>query len=314
MLEKSVKTVIETCLGLKPDERLLIITDTATDPVIGDSLLKYAHRRSNDAVLLTMKERDYNGEEPPDLVKAAMLEADAIIAPTKRSLTHTDARINACKRGARIISMPGITAEMFGSGGMMADYIELDRMIRSVRPLFEDAREVRVRSTAGCDLILDVTDCEWQIDSGICREPGIGVNLPAGELFVAPRGADGIAIIDGTVAGLEEEDTLLEVEIRERRAVSITGRGSEKLKDLLDRAGDAAYNIAEFGVGMNPEARLIRNILEDEKVMGTVHIAFGTSAAFGGDVNAGIHLDCIIRDPEIYLDGERWNWEMIDPC
>ncbi|MCW7077204.1 MAG: aminopeptidase [Candidatus Syntrophoarchaeum sp.] len=308
MLEKSVRTTIDTCLDLKEDEDLLIITDTATAPVIGDSLLEYAHRKSNDAVLVRMRERDYNGQEPPDLIRIAMLGADAIIAATRRSLTHTNARVDACKKGARIISMPGITEEIFTSGGMRADYIELDRRIRDVKSIFENASEVKVLTDAGTDLTFDLSGCEWHIDSGICHEPGIGVNLPAGELFIAPKDVNGLAVLDGTVAGLENEATYLKVEIKDRMAVEISGTGSEKLKDLLDREGSNAYNIAEFGIGMNPKASLIGNILEDEKVVRTVHIAFGTNTAFGGDVDAGIHLDCVIKEPKIYVDGKRWSW------
>ncbi len=308
MMEKSVKTTIDTCLNITHDEQLLIITDTATSPVIGVVLLEYAHGKEIDAVLAVMRERDYNGQEPPDLVKTAMLEADGIIAATRRSLTHTNARIDACENGARIISMPGITEEMFKAGGMMADYVELDRTIRDVKSIFDGAKEVRVVTDAGCDLIFDLSGCEWNIDSGICHEPGIGVNLPAGELFIAPKDANGLAVLDGTVAGLEDEKTYLKVEIRDRRAVNITGSGSEKLKNLLDCAGENAYNIAEFAIGMNPKARLIGNILKDEKVINTVHIAFGTNTAFGGDVDAGIHLDCVIKDPRIYVDGKKWSW------
>ncbi|OFV67799.1 MAG: Leucyl aminopeptidase (aminopeptidase T) [Candidatus Syntrophoarchaeum caldarius] len=308
MWEASVKTVIDVCLDLKSDEDLLIITDTGTSPRIGDSLLEYAHSKGNRAVLLRMKELEYNGKEPSDIVKNAMLEADAIIAATRRSLTHTNARIDACKNGARIISMPGITEDMFGSGGMKADYIRLDRTIRDLKSRFADASEIRVLTGSGCDLSIDLRGCEWHVDSGICHEAGIGVNLPAGELFLAPANVEGTAVLDGTIAGLEDEDTLLEVEIKDRMAVQITGKGSEKFKELLDRAGRNAYNIAEFAIGMNPEARLIGNILEDEKVWGTVHIAFGTNTAFGGDVDAGIHLDCIIKDPEIYVDGKKWDW------
>jgi len=308
MWKASLKTAIDICLDLKSDEDLLIITDTGTSSRIGDSLLEYAHSKDHRAVLLRMKEREYNGQEPPDIVKNAMLEADAIIAATRRSLTHTNARINACENGARIISMPGITENMFGSGGMKADYIKLDRTIRDLKSKFADASEIRILTSSGCDLSIDLRGCEWHIDSGICREAGIGVNLPAGELFLAPANVEGTAVLDGTVAGLEGEDTFLEVEIKERMAVQITGMGSEKFKDLLDRAGHNAYNIAEFAIGMNPEARPIGNILEDEKVMGTVHIAFGTNTAFGGDVDAGIHLDCIIKNPEVYVDGKRWSW------
>ncbi len=65
-----------------------------------------------------------------------------------------------------------------------------------------------------------------------------------------------------------------------------------------------ARNIADFGIGINPRAKLIGNVLEDEKVGGTVHIALGDNSTFGGDVIAGIHLDGIITKPKLFVDGE----------
>lgn len=74
---------------------------------------------------------------------------------------------------------------------------------------------------------------------------------------------------------------------------------------MLDKIGEKARNIAELGIGINPEAKLIGNVLEDEKVGGTVHIALGDNSSFGGDVIAGIHLDGIIKKPVLFLDGKK---------
>jgi len=73
-----------------------------------------------------------------------------------------------------------------------------------------------------------------------------------------------------------------------------------------DAVGEKARNIAELGIGINPEAKLIGNVLEDEKVGGTVHIALGDNSCFGGDIIAGIHLDGIIKKPVLFLDGEKF--------
>jgi hypothetical protein len=49
--------------------------------------------------------------------------------------------------------------------------------------------------------------------------------------------------------------------------------------------GDLGTNLAELGVGTNEQARLTGNVLEDEKILGTIHVAFGASAAIGGTVS-----------------------------
>ena len=65
-----------------------------------------------------------------------------------------------------------------------------------------------------------------------------------------------------------------------------------------------ARNIAEFGIGTNYQARVIGNILQDEKVLGTCHIAFGNNSSFGGKVYSEMHIDNVIQKPTIVVDKE----------
>ncbi len=88
------------------------------------------------------------------------------------------------------------------------------------------------------------------------------------------------------------------------KAVDFTGPRAEELRYMLDNVGPLARNLAELGIGANPAAHLIGNILEDEKVAGTVHIALGDNSTFGGNVIVGIHLDGIITKPRVFIDGE----------
>ena len=68
--------------------------------------------------------------------------------------------------------------------------------------------------------------------------------------------------------------------------------------ELLTAHGDDGTNIAELGIGTNEKAKLTGNILEDEKILGTVHVAFGASAAIGGTVQVPVHLDCVVMKPD----------------
>ena len=71
---------------------------------------------------------------------------------------------------------------------------------------------------------------------------------------------------------------------------------------MLEPYGKNGRNIAEFGIGANEKAKLSGMILEDEKVLGTVHIALGNNVTMGGNVNVGIHLDGVIKRPTVYFD------------
>jgi aminopeptidase len=97
----------------------------------------------------------------------------------------------------------------------------------------------------------------------------------------------------------------LQIEVKDGYATKITGGAiASKLNKMLDEVGKDARNIAEFGIGTNPSAKLSGVLLEDEKVMGTIHIALGNNKSMGGSVNVPIHLDGVVKKPTVYLDGK----------
>ena len=294
------------CYGMKPGEKVLIVVDTSTPAPIGKSLFEAAKNLGCEVILMTMLPRTRHGEEIPLPVAEAMKNSDVVIAPTTFSLTHTQARINACKSGARVASMPGITEKMMAQGGMTADYNKINEIAIELNKKLENAKKIRVVTHSGTDILFDLEGCKWHMDTGMSLEPGCSSNLPAGELYIAPKDANGIFVVDGSMSSFGLLDSPLEFTVKNRYVTDIRGKDALKLNSILDKVGKKARNIAEFGIGINPKAKLIGNVLEDEKVAGTVHIALGDNSTFGGDVIAGIHLDGIIKEPEIFVDGERF--------
>lgn len=294
------------CYGVKRGEKVLIVADTSTPESIGKSLFDAAGKLGCEVIQVTMLPRTHHGEEIPLPIAEAMRNSDVVIAPTTFSLTHTQAKINACRAGARVASMPGITENMMTQGAMTADYNMIMETATELNKKLENVKRIRVVSDMGTDIIFNLQGCKWRMDTGICREPGCSSNLPAGELYIAPKDANGIFIVDGSMSGFGILDSPLEFTVKNRYVTDIRGKHAQALNSKLDIVGEKARNIAEFGIGINPEARLIGNVLEDEKVKGTVHIALGDNSGFGGDVVAGIHLDGIIKKPELFVDGERF--------
>ena len=305
MTAQGARKVME-CFGVKSGEAVLIVVDTSTPLSISESLFEAAGDLGCEAMIMTMLPRTRHGEEPPKAIAEAMKNADVVIAPTTFSLTHTRAKINACKAGARVASMPGITEKMMASGGITADCNMINETAIRLNKVLGNARKVRIVTKSGTDIEFDLEGCTWRMDTGLCREPGRSSNLPAGELYIAPKDANGVFVVDGSMSGFGILDSPLEITVRNRYVTGIRGKHAHKLNEMLGRVGEKARNIAEFGIGINPQARLIGNVLEDEKVGGTVHIALGDNSTFGGDVIAGIHLDGIITEPRIFVDNEEF--------
>ena len=302
-LLKGARIAVETCMGVRRGESVLVVTDPPRLKV-AEALLEAARAAGAETTLICMPQGTKHGEEPPKIVGQAMRTADVVFAPTTYSLTHTQARLQACRAGARIATMPMITETMMQRGAMLADYKRVSKLTMKVAKLLDKTSEVEVRTRAGTHLTFSIDGRRAHPDTGIFHRPGDFGNLPAGEAFIAPieGTAEGRVIVDGSM--VDRLRGQIEIIVKKGRATKLSGKPAGGLKKILNEAGPKAYNLAEFGIGTNPKARLIGNVLEDEKVLGTCHIALGDNSTFGGRVRAGIHVDGIFLKPTVKLDGK----------
>ncbi|MGQ9582791.1 MAG: aminopeptidase [Thermoplasmatota archaeon] len=307
------RTAINTCLRVRRGERVVVVTDTLKED-IGEALHWAAREAGSEAILVKMLPRSRHGEEPPAPVAAIMKMADVVVAPTAFSISHTQARREASEAGARIASMPMITEEMMSRGGMTADFRGVRRRAERLMRAVEGGRAVRVTTPDGTDIRFSIEGRRWVADTGILHERGAFGNLPAGELFLPPveGTAEGTIAVTGALAGVGLLKRPVKIVVKGGLGREISGGPQARaLGRILSEAAsrlerpENAYNIAEFGIGLNPKARLIGNPLEDEKVTGTVHLALGDNSTFGGSVRAGVHLDGIILRPTVWIDEKR---------
>ncbi|RRJ28948.1 aminopeptidase [Halocatena pleomorpha] len=302
----AAETAVNQCMGLERDESCVIVTDAKREP-IGEALYRAAREQTENATILRYPPGDQHGEEPPEPVAAAMREGDVVLAPTTKSLSHTRARTDATDAGARVATLPGITDEVFTTG-LDADYAAIERHSNAVFEQVNDATELRVTAPAGTDITFTVASREWRQDTGIVHQPGEMSNLPAGETFISPESANGTFVVDGTMRpyGLLASEQTLAFEVEDGYVTSISDdQIREQVETAAEAVGQDAYNLAELGIGTNVAVtELIGSVLLDEKAAGTVHIAIGDDAGIGGDTDAPLHLDGIIRKPTVHADGE----------
>jgi leucyl aminopeptidase (aminopeptidase T) len=151
-------------------------------------------------------------------------------------------------------------------------------------------------------LTLDLSGREGISDDGDLGAKGAFGNLPCGEGFIAPLSGDGTLVAESLAPlGIGDEPATLTVNGGVLTAA--TGGLGPRYIELLRAHGELGTNLAELGVGTNDRALLTGNVLEDEKILGTVHVAFGASAGIGGTVSVPIHLDVVVLDASLDVDG-----------
>lgn len=302
-MKKEINIILKKCLGLRKSESFLVVTDSILFD-IGVKFLFEAVNITKKVKLVTIPVAKVSGTEPPRGIAKEMLKYDTLLLITKRSLSHTKARKKASKKGIRTATMPGTTEEMIRRA-IDIDYKKLKEEGKKISKVLDLGKNVRIVTELGTDISFSINGRKsFGLDSGIYTKKGAFGNLPEGEIFIAPveGTANGIFVSDASFASIGKLKKALKVIVNNGFASEFKGYKAGFLAKTVDSVGKKGRNIAEFGIGINPKAKITGNTLEDEKVRGTVHIALGNNTGFGGKTDVELHLDGIIKKPTIIVD------------
>ena len=303
-MKRAAHIALTQCLGVKKSDSILIVTYKPKKK-IAETFFYEAMMLAKNVLLVTIPLGKIHGEEPTKLIAEVMKKYPVCLLITTMSLSHTNARKAACKKGARMASMPGITADMM-KRCIPIDYDKLTKSNKKILKKTKKITKVRITTNNGTDISLIVKNIKGDVvgDNGIYRKPGAFGNLPAGEVCWAPveGKTNGIFVVDASMFD-EKMKKPIKIKVKNGYAYEITGGAqAKKLLKMIKPLGKSAFNIAELGIGTNPKAKITGNVLEDEKVAGTCHIALGNNTGLGGKTYAKCHLDGVIKKPTIFFD------------
>jgi leucyl aminopeptidase (aminopeptidase T) len=199
--------------------------------------------------------------------------------------------------------MPGLTEEIFVRA-VSTDYERMSRDGDTLARLLTDAARCHITCALGSDFVLYLDGREGRNDDGDLRRPGAFGNLPAGEGYIAPleHAGGGTLVFDGSIAGYGLLEEPLRVTVLDGLVVAAEGPAASWLLETLGPEGDPGRRVAELGIGTNPDAQVNGTIIDDEKVRGTAHVAFGTSTGVGGVNKASVHIDGVMLRPTVAID------------
>lgn len=330
-IRRSVVSLFEINMGLKNGEKVLVVADV---PTLGEwneksitALTDFAQRTLLAKVVSEIATESFpeclvefyvylsvgrHGAELRAEVAEKLKTANVVNAITTYSLSHTKAREDATEAGARIASMPMFLIEMlYPKASMAADYTEVKEESEKVAKLLTNAKKATVKTSAGTNITFSLEGRDALADTGIFTEKGAFGNLPSGEAYIAPvekTGEGRVVVEKGWHAGLTKDMTFV---FKGGEVVEIASGGNvgDEFRDLLkpwidEEPYKSRRKLAELGIGTNPYAKRPDNVLEAEKIKGTIHIAVGDNSHFGGGVSADLHQDFIIPRSTLLLDGK----------
>ena len=195
----------------------------------------------------------------------------------------------------RVASMPGIERRMEETA-FRANYQEVKRYALAIKKMLNEAVGAEILFSTDDTLYIDLRNRIAEADTGDCTQTGQCINFPSGEASKAPYEAvkDEIkAFGESKTQGIwpvSSDGELMKYVVKNNRIVEIIGNGkkAEEMR-LFFKENNTRRNVAELGIGCNPNAVITGNVLEDEKV--GLHIAYGMSNHLGGKVKSDVHED-----------------------
>jgi len=300
--------IMTQCAAVKPGEDVVIACDT-NKLRLAEALAAAAYAVGGKPTIVMFPPTGAHGAQVPKPVVAACARSDVFFLPTSWSMTHTDARIEAIRNGARGSTMCEVTEDCLCTGGILADYEENDRVARKLGAALARTETIRITSPAGTDISGTVSGRPVQYETGLFREPGQFAALPNSELNISPIEGSTEGVIVGDVRlmgyGVLRDDPVT-IRVAEGKVADVEGgKPAEYLRQTLASFNDStAYNLAEFAVGLNPFSRAYATNLEDLGKLGFAHHGIGSNYAIGGKVLAPCHIDVIYKDATVMFDGE----------
>ena len=307
MMPGAMKAMTQ-CAGVKPGENVVIACDT-NKLRLAEALAAAAYAAGGMPTIVSFPPTGAHGAQVPKAVVGASACSDVLFMPTSWSMTHTDARIEAIKNGARVCTMCEVTEDCLCAGGILGDFEENDRLGRKIGEVMAAGKTIRMTSVGGTDLTGEITQRPVQYETGLFREPGQFAALPNSELNISPieGSTEGVIVGDVRLMGygiIREEPVTIEVKSGEVANVSGT-KAADYLRETLKTFNDrGAYNLAEFAVGLNPASRAYATNLEDLGKLGFGHHGIGSNYAIGGSIAAPCHIDIIYAEASLYVDGK----------
>ena len=297
---------LDFIFNLNSEDKILILTDNYSK-LIAEAFKQASLKIGCGAETYEIDDNDRPLKEIPEELEKMLAGKTIVLNIIKAYSEEIAFRINWIfkveeNKLIKMGHMPGVTVEMM-LRSVNVDFLKMKRTADKLISEFEDATHLHITTNEGTDILLGVKDRIFVGDIGVSG--GEMCNLPCGEIYCAPieTEADGIIVFNASIGDIGVLEHPLKVFVSKGKIIKFESDDADLVKRItqLTDVDDDAWVIGELGIGVNPGAQITGNMLEDEKAIGTAHIAFGNNADFsgGGKNNSKIHRDYLFYRPNI---------------
>jgi leucyl aminopeptidase (aminopeptidase T) len=304
--------IVHTCVAVQAGDKVLIMVDEPLNDVREALLYEALKAQPRELWSFTFPNstRPFDAYPAHVLTLATQVDAVILLLASLDAEREIPAWVNAretIRNGRARFSAGAYINQSILDHELSADYEQIAAFTHALAARLHGSAQARITTPLGTDLRLSLVGREWKLDTGMLRGQGVYGNLPAGEIYIAPleASAEGILVIDKSLPGLLLHEPVRLVFEAGRVTHIDGGPGAEYFHQAIAQHGDATRVIAELGIGTNPQARLQGNVITDEKVLGTIHVAIGRNDFIGGTTVVTTHIDGVVGQPTLEIDGKR---------
>lgn len=314
--EEVAEIIINELVKVKSREPLLIVTNTNGDLNLAQKCLSAGLRSGIEAKLIIKKRSVQGSSNNVGSILSEAIKASNVILDLSDELTRDPAFLEARKEGTSLLATDVEGIEDYVVRALLdVDYELMIDNAKKVAKLWNQTEDCQVKSPQGTDLSFELMPRKSIIADGALSKNGEVDFFPGAQVSIAP--------IEGTINGTIMVDASDSVQGVIHRPYSLTiengvitavegGKEADIMREWLkNRNDEKIYRLCHFSIGLNPEASISGNFVEDERLLGGVDFGFGyQNPDFGGEVGISpYHMDIMLSTPTIYLDGEEMSKE-----
>ena len=312
MNEKEKTKMFKDVFNPKKGEKIIILIDSPHDKIKDNEKWKDRRKMAKEwyktftnmgkktgfktEILTYPATGVHNSQIPKETIKT-IKKTDLIIAMTEYSASSSLVPITQEKNSKiRCASMPTVERRMEKTA-FKADYKKVQKYATAIEKILNKSNTAEIIFSTNDTLKMDLRNRKAYAGGGNCQNKGNFINFPSGEACQAPYEATtdekkefGESKTKG-ILPVNYNEEIVKYQIENNKIIKIIGEGvkAEEMRTFFNEK-ESRRNIAELGIGCNPNAVVTGNVLEDEKVAG-LHIAYGMSTHLGGKIKSDMHMD-----------------------
>lgn len=305
MIRENIKKIIFQCCDYKKGESILILYDKNTENLIHFFSDFFILKKIKYEFILVNNVRNH-AQEPKSSYLVQAVNYNIVISLIKFSIAHTEFRKKLTKKHIKFLSLPYYSKSVLKDKSLNVDFKKQTFRAKSLSKILSKCSNISVYTKKGTNFFYSKKSKTVNVCPGWCYKKNIIASPPDIEVNIPLIGykSYGRLVVDGSITCDEfgKLNDPISINIEDGKISSITGKNSNKLKNIFKKHKINRVMPAELGIGLNPKAKICGNMLIDEGSEGSIHIGFGSNSTIGGDKKIPFHLDHVIRRPTLYCD------------